>query len=425
MRKLVERFGIALFFFILPWQTIWLGPVSMINGHASSFAVFGVYATELFLLLLFFFLRISTHKMHFKKEYSKPLYFVVLLFVSVFLSYIFSTNLNVTIVYSMHLLFALFLFILLLEKNISSKLAITGFVAGLILPSIFGIIQVLTGSAFSSTILGLATHNANTLGDAVIQLNDGTRMLRAYGSFPHPNIFGGFLAVGIVSIFSLWKDAKTKSAIIALGSIGALFSVALFLTWSRSAWLGLLLALIVGFIAWKVRPTSLARKLVIPVAGVFIASIFVLSFGLNISVRPLSNSQFETRSTTERAQQYEEFIPTVGNRFILGLGPGTYPWAVAKVFPGREWWEYQPIHNVPFLIIGEIGILGLFCVMLWSSSIDRINFRRFPNRDAVTAFMMGNIVLVIIFLDHYIWSSWPGLALIAFVMAMTVRLGEE
>jgi hypothetical protein len=85
----------------------------------------------------------------------------------------------------------------------------------------------------------------------------------------------------------------------------------------------------------------------------------------------------------------------------------------------------QPIHNLPLLIIFELGFIGAIIIVTWSSTIDKLNFSRFPHPGALLAFGMGNVVLVILFFDHYLWTLWPGLALIAFVMALTVRLGED
>jgi hypothetical protein len=65
----------------------------------------------------------------------------------------------------------------------------------------------------------------------------------------------------------------------------------------------------------------------------------------------------------------------------------------------------------------------LFLIFL--SRIDILNFSRFPNVDAIAAFAMGNVLLLIAFFDHYLWSSWSGLTLAVFVLALTIRLGQN
>ena len=77
------------------------------------------------------------------------------------------------------------------------------------------------------------------------------------------------------------------------------------------------------------------------------------------------------------------------------------------------------------MIAGEVGILGLLFVLVWFIAIDRINYKRLPNIKAVIAMMMGISILTISLFDHYLWSNWAGLALVVFVAAMLVRMGEE
>lgn len=415
------NYAVPAFFFLMPWQTILIFRTNEIAGHASQFAVFGVYATEILVLLI---VLAASGGLRVHRDARRPLLMTGVLMLAVGVSFIFSTNYVVSIAQVIHLLFSGLLFVTLLDRRVSTARAMAGFVAGLVIPSVIGIVQFFTGSFPSSTVLGISARDAAVAGEAVIQ-SGGERYLRAYGSFSHPNVFGGYLAVGIASVWGLWSAAKKPWQVVALGGAGFLLSFALLLTFSRSAWLGLALAAIVGAMALKMRNTKLARKLVVPVAVVFIAAAFLLSFGLGVSLRPGSDAEFEQTSVNERIQQYQEFPGVVGKRWIVGSGPGTYPWAIEQADPDRQWWQYQPIHNVILLVIGELGILGVMAVLAWSSTIDKLNFSRFPNRDAVAAFAMGNVILVILFFDHYLWSSWAGLSLVAYVMAMTVRLGED
>jgi len=119
-----------------------------------------------------------------------------------------------------------------------------------------------------------------------------------------------------------------------------------------------------------------------------------------------------------------EWKDVVSGNVLNGVGVGNYVVALENEYPGREVYAYQPVHNVYLLILGEIGIIGVLFILLWAASIDRYNYSQIPRVPAVGALAMGNAILVIGFFDHYIWSLWPGLALLAFVMAMTLRLSE-
>lgn len=415
IQELTYKWGLPIFFFILPWQTRWIIDVVNVSGQPYEFGILSIYVIEIFLL----FIVVLMGCINFAKESKLTIRLMLLLFIPIVISFLFVVDIRLAYVQAMHFAVAMLLFLALMDRNVSLKKVIISFTAGLLLPALLGIYQFVLGSSPSSTVLGMSEHFAERLGEAVIELRGG-RVLRAYGSFPHPNIFGGYLAVALAGIIGFWNQWKEKSTRIFLGVSGVILSIALLMTFSRSAWLGLLLGLLLGAIVLVYKNTARARLIVVPVALIAIVGILLLTTGrLNMG------SEIESRSITERVEQYQEFPQVVGKNWIFGNGIGNYTLAIDERFPNREWWEYQPIHNVPLLIVGEIGLFGLLIIGLWAASIDKINFARFPNREAVTAFMMGNVILIIAFFDHYLWSSWAGLALVVYVMALTVRLGES
>ncbi|MFH1767464.1 MAG: O-antigen ligase family protein [Patescibacteria group bacterium] len=415
MRDIIIKWFIPGIAFLLPWQTRWIFGGAEIVGQPFEFGIYSLYAIELLIFLIF----LALGRLQIRQEYRLSLWLAGLVLVVSALSFIVAENSILSLIQWMHLAVALLFFVILLDHRVSIKRVFTGFVLGLVIPSLVGIFQFFYGSSAASTILGIAERDAARLGDSVIEYQGG-RFLRAYGSFSHPNIFGGYLAVALAGIIGFWDKLKTKATIILSGIVGFIISFAFILTFSRSAWLGLGLGLLVGTIILAFKNKARAKMIVVPLSLILIGLAVLGSAGrLNFS------SSFESRSIEERIVQYQEFPVVIGREVILGQGIGNYTLAIADVFTDREWWQYQPIHNVLLLIMGEIGLIGLLCVILWAASIDKINFARFPERQAVTAFMMGNILLLIVFFDHYLWSNWSGLALVALVMAATLRLGEE
>jgi hypothetical protein len=99
-------------------------------------------------------------------------------------------------------------------------------------------------------------------------------------------------------------------------------------------------------------------------------------------------------------------------------------YALAAEEPGQDVWAYQPIHNVPLLLVGEIGLIGFFIVLFILSRLTIINFSRFPAIDAIAAFSMSYALFAVAFFDHYLWSSFSGLALVGFVSALLLRHGN-
>jgi hypothetical protein len=424
-----QTWWLTAFFFLVPWQTHYLFTSTMIGAIASPFGDASLYVTEVFLWVgVLASLMRKQDRPEFASSSKKPLLFAALVFVAATLSLMVSTKLALSAAMLFHLASALAVFVMLLSKRVEWRPVLAGFGFGLIVPALLGVWQVIANGSPASTIFGLAARDANNLGDAVI-LKNGVRELRAYGSFSHPNIFAGYLAVGVLCLRTLLIRIQQGNYRRILLACMLVLTVLLVFTGSRSAMLGLLLGIgLVAFVTYY-KNTVRARVLVVPIALVVIGSALFLTFMMpNLLASIRGGGALEDNSVSERVAQYVDY-PTVMTRgvgeLLVGSGLGTYTTYLSEAAPGRDGWSYQPIHSIPLLVLSEIGLLGLIAVLLWASSIDKINFARFPNYDALMAFAMGNVVLVILFFDHYIWSSYSGLILIALVMALTVRMGEK
>jgi O-antigen ligase len=214
-------------------------------------------------------------------------------------------------------------------------------------------------------------------------------------------------------------------AVTAVGT--ALLVAGLLFTGSRSAFLGVLVGLVLVFVVKSIPSMNVAR----PVSAVLatlavLGSLFGSFFFTDLASSIRGGGVNEERSLIERVSLYEDFVPFMAStNIIVGHGIGSYVLSISDNQPGKNAFDYQPIHNVFLLIFAEIGVLGLIAALCVVASVVRINFSRFPRHDALYAFGMGNVIFMVCFFDHYLWSSWSGLALIAFVLAMMVRMGEN
>ncbi|MBU4452688.1 hypothetical protein KKH24_00310 [Patescibacteria group bacterium] len=432
-------FVLPLVFFLLPWQIRWIFSQQLIAGNAFEYGVISLYAVEVLVfiaLLLYGRLKISA-------DYQKVIGFALLFLLYVFVSSLFAINHAVAFGQLIHIVFAILLFLLLLDKRTNLRHTALGFVLGLVIPCCLGMWQVVTGGSGASTILGLAHRDAQTLGDAVLTLSDGVRILRAYGSFSHPNIFGGYLAVGLLSFLlfptSLSREHGPISWSYFLRPLFILILIiSLIITYSQSAWLAVVVAFICGLSMWLFVSNSSSndskRKIHLSrffgqwsgsertlkwLAGFFVV---IVMLGSILGVQALSLAGIGQTSIAQRAEQYQQWPQVAVGSWVLGSGLGNYTYALEGVYSGRWWWEYQPVHNVLLLVIGEIGIAGLVILISWFFAIDKFNFSRFPKRSAVVAMSIGCALLIIAGLDHYLWTQWSGLVLTVYVMAMTVRI---
>jgi O-antigen ligase len=300
---------------------------------------------------------------------------------------------------ALHIVLALLVFCALGDRAVRVPTVITALCAGLVPAVALGAWQVIAGSSGSSTMLGLAARNAQTLGDAVVMIH-GQRVLRAYGTFPHPNIFGGFLAVALV----LWHTIRRNVPTTMYWMMGLMLATGLILTASRSAILGLVVAIIVILL----RRQSTARRTTIALVAIALAMTTTFAApGFASLVR--GGGATEDRSIDERAAQYADYgLLLSSTNLLVGHGIGNYVFMLAHVYQDREWWQYQPIHNVPFLLLAETGIFGLAALAFWFKVHARFHAVLF-------------LLLTIAVFDHYLWTTWAGLALTALCVAVTER----
>ncbi len=414
--------------FLLPWQSRYIFGWSYLSGDPTQFGVLSVYAVQVILIVALFAAYAWTGRPVFDRAALRlKAIGGVFLLIAVISAY-FAPQSVPALAAVVDLTFALIFFLALLDQRVDKTKVMFGFALGLVLPVALGVYQVITGGNPPSTILGLAYRDAEHLGDAVIMIK-GERVLRAYGSFPHPNVFGGFLSVGLLSLLALRtppgreglgeasindKTRRTLTAILVI----ILFAGLIF-TESRSAMLGLLLGLALIALIRNHR-ADLARRLVLPLTTlVVVAALAISSVAPWIGTSIRGGGELEDRSLSERAEQYQSWPSTMhGTDWIIGNGPRNYVFALAEQNPGKSVWDYQPIHNVPLLMLSELGLLGLAIVVLGLVLIVRVLLRRLPDTISTYAVAMLAVLTVVAFFDHYLWSSWSGLALTGFVLAL-------
>ena len=190
---------------------------------------------------------------------------------------------------------------------------------------------------------------------------DGSRLVRGYGLADHPNILGGLLAFAMLLVVVPRRDDDGGARVVArhLFAVGA---VALLLTFSRSAALGL----VVGFAvlagdarrSWRsgrrprprrCRPRRDARLPAVPARL--------------LAVRARANRRLgrdrDRGTVDERARGAHAAPPTTSflAHPVLGVGLGGLPLALRDAEPDFPF-TYQPAHVVLLDVAAETGALG-------------------------------------------------------------------
>ncbi len=417
---MILRFANFLFLasiFFLPWQTAMIFTSAMVSGEASAYGVFSIYVTEV-MIAFAFLLRGRQQTTPQVQTMTRSIYFFL---AAAFFSLSVSGIEWIGWFHVIHLVSAAMLFSLLMDERTHIRQVLTIFLVGLIVPILLGWFQVLHGTSPDSTLLGIAAKDVATSGVAVVESGD-ERLMRAYGTFPHPNIFGGYIAFGIVALAWLARVVHSKTrlvgALIASGFLGA----TLIITFSRSAWLGLFIAFLVllGLMLWQ-RRIPPRRALSIMALG--LASIFstLIIFHAQVFSRFDTSQRLEAISLEERASQYQTFSDVFLESPWLGVGPGAYTFILERLDPGHPVWSYQPIHNVYLLILAELGYIGIIAFGYTLFRINPFANASFARGGTLFAIVISILLFTIGLFDHYLWSLWPGLALSALALGSLVR----
>ncbi len=369
--------------FCLPFQTRYLLPYLDGVVLQGDLTVFSVYALEILILLgvLVFGVQFQLEKRTVPWLLGGMGFILLSL-----LSALWSPVPVAATHFALHATSALMLFVLLSDARVDRKVVARAFILGLIVPVLFGVYQVAVGSFPSSLVLGIARRSAETLGDSVVFFGDA-RILRAYGTFPHPNIFGGMLAFGILLLAGFPVFEKRVRVF-----LGALLGIGLFLTFSQGAWI----ALAIGLVAHFARLNQRAL-------GVFVALCLLASLSF-MAIAPILTIGAPT-SVAERIEQAKEGLQIMKRTPVIGTGAGNYLHESYRQNPGSPWYAYQPVHNAYLLLILELGIFILpFFLLVRNPTILR------PS-------LLALIATIALF-DHYLVTQWSGMVLFATALAL-------
>jgi O-antigen ligase len=231
------------------------------------------------------------------------------------------------------------------------------------------VLQFARQDAVGLSALGELAIDPQGQGMSVIEAG-GRRWLRAYGLTPHPNVLGGYLAMGLLVCLAalLLGQANHRRWLwipVVLGMLG------LFVTFSRAAWLGAGIGIV--FMSamtrlWRVVDVRSRRvRQRIWLAGILLALTGVV---LGLAYRDLLVTRFlrlgsplEATSIQERLVDYRQAWGLIRAVPLKGTGSGYYVDALwAGVGEDRPP-GFRRVHNTFLLAAAELGVGG---ALLWT-----------------------------------------------------------
>jgi len=333
-----------------------------------------------------------------------------------FISAIYSIDPALTLYHSIRLLllFGLYLYIINEIHRIEELVLPVSLM--LFVQAIVGIGQILRQQSIGMGILGELDLNATWHGVSVVTAG-GIRSLRAYGLADHPNILGGCLAFGLVIIAGWYVTSKARWRTIST-ALYCLASLALFYTYSRSAWLAFISAMIIILaLLYRSKRLVAARNWTQLVAACFIVLLpFLWQNASYLGVRLNSQRSFqqnpqENQSIGERLLLNNAANDIFANHPLTGVGLGAFPLALRDRYPDLPV-DYQPAHFTLLDAAAEVGIFGALAYALAMTApwlalwLNRKRLAISPPLITVTALLWA--VSMVGFFDYYTWLLAPG-----------------
>lgn len=417
---------------ILPWQTRWIFTEGVLNGFPWEQGTVSLYVGQVIL-----FVTILVGVVLFRGEWKSLLRRVAggqwrvggkgrsLLISGIALFVIVSTatvSWTASGMWWLQVILIAGFFTTLYVARIPIDRIAKWFVISMIPHAALAVSQFFQQDIIGSTILGIATHHPWVHGTSVVE-HGLYRVLRSYGGLPHPNILGGWLAMGLILLPSLIIRAKAKIGMISYVFVSVLFAAAFGFTFSRGAWiaggLGFLLAL---FFAWR-RSSETLQKQAVALLGII--TVFVIGWGVvtqfdHVSARFTTEHRLETWSLMTRSKAISEGIEAWKLRPVAGWGVGASLLGISEVRKSDELWSAiapEPPHAVPLVVLVETGVLGVIAfVALVIAIIQRLIIKK--RWDAIPILIAGSAIALT---DHYLWTLWPGIVLMAFMVLFVLH----
>lgn len=283
-------------------------------------------------------------------------------------------------------------------------------------------------------ILGESPLGADIAGVAKIDLADGSKLIRPYGTFPHPNVLAAFLLLCIFSLYYLFFNfgVQAKKYISAAGLLVYFFLVyVLFLTFSRLAVSAFIAGSLFffGFVFWERKRAGKDLKSVIPLFCAFLAAVSFFSFVFSgeLSARSVS---FSEQSVSLRLEYAKAAWQMIKENPFLGVGAGNFVRTLPDYLPAElsanGSWVFQPVHNIYLLILAETGLFGLLVFVFFLSRIAKLGFENLKKQAHFAPFfVLFFLFLALGFFDHYFWTIQQGRIMFWFLLAVIAKKFAE
>jgi hypothetical protein len=414
-----------LLFFLLPFQKPLLHKTLKSFSHAiipynlvlpSYFSTkISFFLTDLLLLFLLVHIIYLKEGQWWEFFWSGPSKYLTLLFIIAFFSIGASSTSHYFSMYARFIQIALVTVLFYSIRTTCDSKSITSFAWLLFALSLFesvvALLQYFTQSRIGLAFLGESSRHLfifhipngyRTIFDYLFHIQRTPDLLmRSTGTFPHPNIFGGFQFCAMMATCYLYfiHSIKYKN-LLRFGLL--LQMLALTVIFSRAAFIALFISLSLYFLFQFRQPE---KRLRIKQCAVTLLAATALSFSLFYP--PLAaRGGFVNYNTVAKGADSERLVyqkiacEMIKERPLLGVGLNNFQIESHRFFPeGRI--LPSTVHNIYLLFGAETGLLGLTCFLLFLFSILKSSLRCLHAQEGIFLFSLFIGLLFIGVCDFY------------------------
>jgi putative inorganic carbon (HCO3(-)) transporter len=289
-----------------------------------------------------------------------------------------------------------------------------GFTSRQAVAAISGFVGLMLVAAFIAFLQGLLTPELFGLRVLVGRFGEAYRLASIFGD---PNIFAALIsAAAPFAIVGTVRFGRPRDRWLS-GAAAFLLLLAMWLSFSRGGWLGMLVGFVVGALLLDRRALLVGLAVIVLAFGTAVVMPRDIVGGILGERRPdLIGSTFNRFGTIGEGQDLRTLfilngIPIVADRPLLGVGPGRYGGAAADIFGTPVYAEYgtdalftdpsqRTVDDFWLHLLVESGVLGFMAfvgmVLTALVPIVRATVREIGRRRVVlTGIAIATLALVV------------------------------
>lgn len=308
--------------------------------------------------------------------------------------------------------------------------------------ALIAIVQLVRQSSIGLKYLGESIINGDIAGVASFYLPNGDKMIRAYGTLPHPNVLASFLLLALFAFYyiylysgpysrhSSFVDTRDKALLFFYGVITfallATFSRVVIFTWLVSSCFCLVIGLVFKY-HQPVFGTKEGRKRI--TAVLLISTAVIVLFGSIYFNEIISRTHIdpEDQSIELRTFYNKQALESGTGINLFGVGVGNFVNWLIERYPYIPYYAYQPVHNIYLLIYSETGILGIsaFLIFLIFLVRDFVKKPAVKNMYYLSGLTLLASVLFIGLFDHLFLTLQQGRLILWLVLALLTFMSKN